>query len=146
MLKSKIKTHKMGTTYNQPHFFILSKGANSGKPLLEYCANCFVFLADDEEERDFYYFLVQGLFELNFFKPHLLGSVIEYIRIGDLIDVVEETLNAVNSGERSFADVQKTLAQIEEAKTRLYAKVNYLVQIKKSLFYSYIKPKKESPE
>ena len=25
MLKSKIKTHKSGKTYNQPHFFILNK-------------------------------------------------------------------------------------------------------------------------
>ncbi len=53
MLKSKIKTHKIGNKYQQERFFILSKGNNAGKPLPEYCANCFVFLADDVEEKEF---------------------------------------------------------------------------------------------
>lgn len=139
MLKSKIKCHKMGTQYTQPHFFILNKGNNSGKPLPEYCANCFVFLADDEEERGFYFFLLLGLWELKFFKPHLIGSVVEYIRMDDLIDIVEETLNAVNSGERKFDDVQKALAQIEVEKSRLQTKLNYLMTLRKSIFHSYLK-------
>jgi hypothetical protein len=139
MLKTKIKTHKLGTTYNQPHFFILNKGYNSGKPCPQYWSNCFVFLADDEEERGFYYFLIQGLWELGFFKPHLMGSVVKYIRIDDLIDIVEETVNAVNSGERKFSDVQNTLARIEETKIRLQTKINYLLTIRKSIFYSHLK-------
>ena len=141
MLKSKIKTHKMGSTYKQPHFFILNKGLNSGKPLPHYCANCFVFLADDEDEKEFYFFLLLGLWELRFFRKHLLGSVIEYIRLGDLIDVVEETLNSVNSGNRSFSDVQNTLAQIEALQANLQTQLDYLMQLRKSLFYKYLKSK-----
>lgn len=139
MLKSKIKTHKLGTTYTQHHFFILNKGLNSGKPLVHYCSNCFVFLADDENEKEFFYFLLLGLWELRFFRKHLMGSVIDYIRLGDLIDVVEETLNSVNTGERSFSDVQNTLAQIEALKTNLQTQLDHLMKLRKSLFYSYIK-------
>jgi len=141
MLKSKIKTHKMGSTYKQHHFFILNKGLNSGKPLPHYCANCFVFLADDEGEKEFYFFLLLGLWELRFFRKHLLGSVIEYIRLGDLIDVVEETLNSVNTGNRSFSDIQNTLAQIESSKTNLQKQLDYLMQLRKALFYKYLKSK-----
>ena len=139
MLKSKIKTHKMGTTYQQPHFFILNKGNNAGKPLPEYCANCFVFLADDDQDKDFHFYMFLGLWELKFFRPYLIGSVVEYIRIGDLVDLVEETINAVNSGERQFSDIQKTLAQIEAHKSNLVKQLDYLMQLRKTLFYKYLK-------
>ena|ERR1700752_1984287 len=139
MLKSKIKTHKSGKAYNQPHFFILNKGLNSGKPLPHYCSNCFVFLADDQEEKEFYFFLLLGLWELRFFRKHLMGSVIDYIRLGDLIDVIEETINAVNTGNRSFSDIQNALAQIEQAKDSLQKQLSYLMQLRKSLFYRYLK-------
>ena len=139
MLKSKIKTHKSGKMYNQPHFFILNKGLNSGKPFKHYICNSFVFLADNKEENEFYYFLLLGLWELRFFRKHLIGSVIEYIRLGDLIDVIEETLNSVNTGNRSFADVQNSLVQIEALQANLQSQLDYLMQLRKSLFYKYLK-------
>ena len=89
MLKSKIKTHTQGKVYNQPHFFILNKGLNSGKPFNHYVCNSFVFLADDENEKEYFYFLLLGLWELRFFRKHLKGSVIEYVRLGDVIDVLD---------------------------------------------------------
>ena len=139
MVKSKIKTHSQGKMYNQPHFFILNKGLNSGKPFNHYVCNSFVFLADNKEEKEFYYFLLLGLWELRLFRKHLKGSVIEYIRLGDVIDVIDETLNSVNSGNRSFSDVQNTLAQIEALQINLQKQLDYLMQLRKSLFYKYLK-------
>lgn len=139
MLKSKIKTHAIGRQYDQPHFFILSKGYNAGKPLPEYCANCFVFLADDETDRDFHFHLFLGLWELKYFKPYLVGSIIEYIRIGDLVDIAEETINAINAGERTFMDVAPMLRQIEVHKAKLQQQINYLMQLRQALFKSVLK-------
>ena len=139
MIKSKIKTHSQGKMYNQPHFFILNKGLNSGKPFNHYVCNSFVFLADNKEEKEFYYFLLLGLWELRLFRKHLKGSAIEYIRLGDVIDVIDETLNSVNSGNRSFSDVQNTLAQIEALQINLQKQLDYLMQLRKSLFYKYLK-------
>jgi hypothetical protein len=138
MLKAKIKTHKLGTTYNQPHFFILNKGNNSGKPYPQHWSNCFVFLADDDQDKEFFYLLFLGLWELKFFKKHLIGSVIEYIRLGDLVDVVEETVNSVNAGERTFVDVAPALAQIESHTAQLQKQLSYLLQLRRSLFYKYL--------
>ena len=138
MLKSKIKTHKMGTAYQQPHFFILNKGRNAGKPLPEYCANCFVFLADDEEDKDFHFYMFLGLWELQIFRPHLIGSVVDYIRLGDLVDLAEETINAVNTGQRSFMDVQPALAQIEALKANLQKQLSYLMQLRQAMFSRYL--------
>ena len=139
MLKSKIKTHKSGKTYNQPHFFILNKGLNSGKPFRNYVCNSFVFLADNKNERDFYYFMLQGIWELRLLRPYLKGTAIEFVRLGDVIDVLEEVLNSVNSGSRSFYDVQNSLAQIEVLQTNLQTQLTYLMQLRKSLFYKYLK-------
>jgi hypothetical protein len=98
-----------------------------------------VFLADNKEEKEFYYFLLLGLWELRLFRKHLKGSVIEYIRLGDVIDLIEETLNSVNTGNRSFSDVQNTLAQIESLQNNLQLQLTYLMQLRKSLFYKYLK-------
>lgn len=144
MLKSKIKTHKSGTMYNQPHFFILNKGLNSGKPFRHYVVNSFVFLADDNNERDFYYFMLLGIWELRLLRPYLKGSVIEYVRLGDVIDVLEETLNSVNTGNRSFSDVQKSLVQIELLQSNLQMQLAHLMQLRKSLFHKYLYNKKAS--
>ena len=98
-----------------------------------------MFLADNKEEKEFYYFLLLGLWELRLFRKHLKGSVIEYIRLGDVIDVIEETLNSVNTGNRSFSDVQNTLAKIENLQTNLNQQLDYLMQLRKALFYKYLK-------
>jgi hypothetical protein len=139
MLKHKIKTHKSGKMYQQPHFFILNKGLNSGKPFRHYVCNSFVFLADNNDERDFYYFMLLGIWELRLLRPYLKGSVIEFVRLGDVIDVLDETLNAVNTGSRSFSDVQKSLVQIDALQSNLQSQLTYLMQLRKSLFYKYLK-------
>jgi hypothetical protein len=138
MLKSKIKTHKSGKIYNQPHFFILNKGLNSGKPFKHYVCNSFVFLADNNDERDFYYFTLLGIWELRLMRPHLKGSVIEYVRLGDVIDVLDETLNSINTGNRSFADVQNSLIQIDALQSNLQLQLSHLMQLRKALFYKYL--------
>lgn len=141
MLKSKIKTHKSGKIYNQPHFFILNKGLNSGKPFKHYVCNSFVFLADNNDERDFYYFTLLGIWELRLMRPHLKGSVIEYVRLGDVIDVLDETLNSINTGNRSFADVQNSLIQIDALQSNLQLQLSHLMQLRKALFYKYLRRK-----
>jgi len=139
MLKSKIKTHKVGATYNQPHFFILNKGYNCGKPCAQYWANCFVFLADDQDDMEYHYHIFMGLWELQFFRPVLIGSVVDYIRLGDLIDVAEETLHSVNQGDRSFASIKNTLQQIEDVRNHLQAQLRLLVKLRKSIFHKYLR-------
>ena len=139
MLKHKIKTHKSGKMYNQPHFFILNKGLNSGKPFRHYVCNSFVFLADNKEERDFYYFMLLGIWELRLLRPYLKGTAIEFVRLGDVIDVLEETLNSVNTGNRSFYDVQNALSQIQALQSNLQLQLSNLMQLRKSIFHKYLR-------
>ncbi len=139
MLKSKIKTHKIGNKYQQERFFILSKGNNAGKPLPEYCANCFVFLADDVEEKEFYLFLFYGLWQGGLFKPFITGSVIPFIRIDDLIKVVEEASKKVSLRPKDYADSVQLMKELEKHNTILLKQIELIKQARKALMYKVLK-------
>lgn len=139
MLKHKIKTHKLGSTYDAPHFFILNKGNHSGKPEQKYWANCFVFIADTSAEKEFYYFVFLGLWELGFFRKALIGSVVPFIRIGDLIDIAEEAINNINTGNREWNDVSGTITQLEQQKTVLLQQVEYILKIRRVMLHNFVK-------
>ncbi len=76
-----IKTHQIGRTYTAPHFFILNKGLNNGKPLDEPCPNCFVIIATTKAKRESLYYLCLSLKVGKFFAYYLKGSVIPFIGI-----------------------------------------------------------------
>ena len=106
-----IKTHRIGRTYNTPHFFILNRaerketvqwtvlvkepaGAleNSGKPLEQPCPNCFVVTTTSIEERESLYYLCLSLKIGRFFNYYLKGSVIPFICINDTRKVLNTAL------------------------------------------------------
>lgn len=62
----------------------------------------------------------------------------QYIRIGDFIELVEECVNSVNTGERKFQDAQKALKDIEQAKDIIQKQLKLLMELRKSIFHRYI--------
>lgn len=77
------KTHKKETIYAKPHFFILNKGMNSGKPLKEACTNCFVLIFENAEDVENFYFIAFSMWQAKFWRIHLCGSVIPFLRLPD---------------------------------------------------------------
>lgn len=57
MYKFHLKTYREGFSSIKPHFFILSKGLNAGKPLDIPCPNSFSVVTETEEERNFFFWL-----------------------------------------------------------------------------------------
>ena len=87
-----IKTHQPGRTYAKPHFYILNKGLNSGKPLDKPCPNCFVITTTTRAERESLYYLCLSLKVGQFFAYYLKGSVIPFIGISDAKKVINAAL------------------------------------------------------
>ena len=81
MQKFIIKTHRPGTKYPKPHFYILNKGLNCGKPLNESCPNCFVIQFNEESDLEEYYWLAYSLWQSKYWHQFLIGSVIPFFRI-----------------------------------------------------------------
>lgn len=139
MRKLKIKTHKFGNTYQNEHFFILNKGNNAGKPLPEYCANCFVFIADDIEERDFFFFLFYGLWQGGLFRPFIGGSVIPFIRLDDLLQVVEEASKKVSIQRENYLNAVQVMKDLEKHNDLLVKQIALIKQAKKALMYKMLR-------
>lgn len=132
-----IKTHKMKNSYQGLHFFILAKGMNAGKPMANPCPNCFVLLAKDEAEKSIMYWLCFGLWQANFFHPFITGSVIPYIRIEDLKQVITTALQKINATD--FQKSVTTLQGLEQYQQNIGRQLELIKLAKKSLMYKILK-------
>ena len=128
MLNFEIKTHRVGITYEKPHFFILNKGLNSGKPLQNPCPNCYVITTQSESDKNTLFHLTMMLQIGGFYKPFLKGSVIPFITIKDCSNSLKEGLNSNNL----LKSIEKIQLISEQEKTLLEL-VNKISQLK--IFY-----------
>ena len=81
MLDFKIISHRQGVNYETPHFFILSKGNNSGKPSNTPWVNSFVCISESEKESKILYWTAYFLFKNKSIYRLLRGSVIPFVSI-----------------------------------------------------------------
>ena len=100
-------------------FFILSKGENAGKPGLQPWANSFAVLCNNKESFEFYFWLTYGLFKANKFKPRLRGSVIPFVNLNDVKDVLKETAPSIFENWFKSQKIINALDLLEKSKTTL---------------------------
>lgn len=105
-----IKTHRPGVEYSGEHFFVLNKGLNSGKPMEEPCPNCYVCECTNKEDKEALYWICFALWQSHQFQQHLIGSVILYIRIKDLFNLVRDAFMKAQSKPELF---EKALALLK---------------------------------
>ena len=105
-----IKTHQIGRTYSNPHFFILNKGLNSGKPLINPCPNCFVVTIPDDEAKNTLFHLSMMLQIGGFYGYYLKGSVIPFISIDDCRNTLKKGLK---SNDNITNQMQKHIKAVE---------------------------------
>lgn len=139
MFSFKLKTHKLNTTYSEPHFFILNKGNHSGKPMNDPCPNCFVCICSSEEEKEMLYWLVMGLCQGRVFEQYLCGSVIPFVRIND----VKKTLNwlSFNHTAKLIQYKKKVIAiqKVQQAKNSILQQLQSLQSLQKVLVSDLMK-------
>ena len=134
-----IKTHKLNQQISKPHFFILSKGNNSGKPLDAACPNCFVCICKSEEEKQQLYWLFYGLWQGSFFHPFLTGSVIPFIRISDFKSTIKAQAEAVSKDKYAFVQDVHKVKLIERKEKKMYETLALLADVKKAMMYRHFK-------
>jgi len=136
-----IKSHKPNTLYLGTHFFILNKGLNSGKPLNEPCANCFVVIFSNQEDQDPYYWLAYSLWKSSFWHIHLVGSVIPFIRIEEFKKhFFEKTTAMLREHEQHLKNVQ-ALKLLEQKETQFHENLQLISDMRKVILYRYINNK-----
>ena len=133
----KITTYSPDQKRSAFAFFILNKGMNSGKPLEHPCPNCFTFNAADQTEKDHYYWICFGLWQSRSFHPHLIGSVIPFIRLRELSQAIKQ---ASEKAQASLANFQKTveaLKILDQHEKNYHRNLLLISEAKKAIFANY---------
>ena len=80
---------KYTTNPKEAHFFIQTKGNNSGQPLREKIPNCIGVQVNEQYlVPDYFYYIILYLFNTGAFARRLRGSVIPYLRQGDITEAI----------------------------------------------------------
>jgi hypothetical protein len=133
-----IKSHRSGVVYSMPHFFILNKGNNSGKPLVAPCPNCFVIQFKCEEEKEKIYWLLYSLWQSKAFYPLLRGSVIPFVVLRDVKSCLLDGLNKANENPAQFEKAVEALRSLEALENNFKQNLLLISNAKRMLFYKYI--------
>jgi len=134
MSNFEIKTHQSGRIYNTPHFFILNKGLNSGKPLNQPCPNCFVITTTSAANRESLFYLCLSLKIGKYFSYYLKGSVIPFICISDAKKVINTALQ--NNQEQQWTIKVEKLKKINAFEANLQQQLKTISQLKIALLRS----------
>lgn len=120
-----------------PHFFVLSKGLNSGKPLLQPCPNCFKIEAESKEFKETLFWVSYALWRSKAFHPYLIGSVIPFIRIGDFKQVISEELEVVKVNPVEFTRTIEKLKFIEIQENQLKKNLRLVQELKQAYVFRF---------
>tara|TARA_R110001606_G_scaffold221757_2_gene369440 strand:+ start:6872 stop:7354 length:483 start_codon:yes stop_codon:yes gene_type:complete len=134
-----LKTHQIGKTYSNPHFFILNKGLNSGKPLSNPCPNCFVVKTSTEKEKNTLFHLSMMLQIGGFYAYHLKGSVIPFISIDDCRNTLK---NSLKQNKNSGFELQKQInlvSVISKKEKELQNVIDKMAVLKVAYIRNYFK-------
>ncbi len=133
-----LKSYNQKSEIGKPHFFILNKGNNSGKPLLAPCPNCFVIQFQSEEEKEQIYWLSYGLWQSKAFYPLLRGSVIPFVVLRDVKSCLLDGLNKANENPAQFEKAVEALRSLEALEKNYKQNLLLIANAKQMLFYKYI--------
>lgn len=138
MFKFKIKTYREGLAFSESHFFILSRGTNAGKPLEKPCANCFLVETDHLEARHFFYWLTYALWQTDFFKPHMVGSVVPFLHIATVRKGLKIARDKVLKDRRAYLKSLALLRDFEKKAEILNKQMELIAQVKKAIFFKIL--------
>jgi len=133
-----LKSHNRKEEILKPHFFILNKGNNSGKPLQAPCPNCFVILFQCEAEKEQVYWLLYSLWQSRAFYPYLRGSVIPFVILRDVKSCLLDGLKKMEANPDQFQKVVEALRNLEAMENKFKQNLNLIRDAKRMLFYKYL--------
>ena len=133
-----LKSYNQKEEIRKPHFFILNKGNNSGKPLTVPCPNCFVIQFQCEEEKEQIYWLIYCLWQSKAFYPFLRGSVIPFIVLRDIKSCLLDGVEKVAKNPVQFEKTVAALCSLEAMENQFRQNLKLVQDAKRMLFYKYL--------
>lgn len=138
MFTFSLKSHRSGVVYSMPHFFILNKGNNTGKPLVSPCSNCFVISFQSESEKEQVYWLLYSLWQSKAFYQFLRGSVIQFVILRDVNSCLLDGLEKMEANPDQFKKTVEALRSLEAMEIKFRQNIKLVQDAKRMLFYKYL--------
>lgn len=139
-----LKGYSAQSMPRKPHFFILSRGLNSGKPLLKPCPNCFVLSAEVEERRQTLYWITYSLWKTRAYHPHLVGSVIPFLRKDECRKLILEAYSAVCADPVALSKSIALLTDIEQKRQHFQAVSDHIRILHEAILFRLLNPTKKA--
>ncbi len=108
-------------TRNCPSY--AGRGLNSGRPSKKPNPNCFVLSTTSTEDKEFFYWLLFGLWQSKAFHSYLRGSVIPFIIIKELQKIIIQASDKAQANHAKFNKAISSLKQLdllEKAYQKIY--------------------------
>lgn len=142
MMYPLIRCYHSAASINPHVFYILCKGANAGKPGFRPWANCFAVICNNKQNFDFFFWLVYGLWRDGRFKICHRGSVIPFINLDDVRDLIREVAPAIEPDWSKYRQILEALSKLEEKKASLVEQINSTSNLQRHLLRMYFTEKK----
>ena len=137
MLFPLIRSFSSFTVPGAHSFFILSKGNNAGRPGLRPWPNSFIVTCHNEDTYNFYFWLTHAAFLSGKFKLRLRGSVIPFIIVHDVRDLLRSLAPAIRNDWKHFQDVLGSMEKLSGLKSSSLQQVKTSEDLQKALVQHY---------
>lgn len=128
-----IRTYRKEISIKENTFFILSRGNNTGKPLKKPCPNCFIVETATKKDKELLYWLTYSLWQAKTFYPHLIGSVIMFIRIKEVKEILNDGLQSMAQNPETYHKNLKIIQNIEQQLSNIQKQKELLIQAKQMI-------------
>ena len=132
-----LKTYNQKDEIRNPHFFILCKGNNSGKPLLSPCPNCFSIQFQSEADKEQVYWLIFCLWQSKTFYPYLRGSVIPFIILRDMKNCIQSALDKSDRNLEQFQKMVATFQSMNQLENQYRQNLKTIEKAKQIIVYKF---------
>ena len=130
-----------------PHsFFILCKGCNAGKPGFQPWTNSFMAVCPNQQNFDFYFWLIHGLHLSGKFKVRHRGSVIPFINLNDVRDVIREVAPLIHPDWSRYQEMLSSLDKLNKLKATLAEQIVSTDKLQRCLLQKYFLEIKKVPK
>jgi len=137
MLTHKVRTYSVHSPAPKTALYILSRGRNAGKPMLEPCPNCHIIFVRSTEELESYYWTFYAFWKHGFFHPHLCGSVIEMLRLCDLKTLMRNFIQPAFEKSCKTPEMVQKIKSTWELEQKTLKQMELLQQLRDSLVRKY---------
>jgi hypothetical protein len=138
MMFPQIRCYHEGAPIPPHSFFILCKGSNAGKPGFQPWTNSFIAVCPHEEYFNFYFWLVYGLYQSGKFKVRHRGSVIPFINLVDVRDLIREVSPLIHPDWSRYQEILSSLDKLQKLKTTLEQQLISTDRLQRCLLLKYV--------